>query len=733
MTHERHSTGAVIPLRELTRSDRPVAGAKAATLGELARAGFPVPEGFVVIGEPDEAALTAAATLGDVPLAVRSSAIAEDLAEASFAGQYDTVLNVRGPEALRDAIRRVRASARDARVQQYRAARGVVDDVGIAVLVQRMLTPDAAGVAFTANPVTGARDEVVITAARGLGERIVSGEAVGDEWVVRGGSAACRRARERAIDAPQALAIAQLARRVEAFFGGPQDIEWAIEGGRIHLLQARPMTGLPEPVDWIPPSPGHWMRNFRLGEWLPEPMTPLFQDWLLPRIEKGYLLGMRQTAGAAVPWRYVAINGWYYTAAPNPRAIPGILLRALVESRGRIVSFLLNALVRVNTQPETADRTVLKVLARRWREELLPRYRRLVAEGERRVETAPPSALSGLIDEIGRVAGECLWSLAIVGGSAWKMEGSLARFLRRHVSAEEYGSVQVLLRGLPGLDLFVPAHAVQSVDWYWPTAGELGWRRSEAVLGGRRQRLAAEREAAEAACRRALADRPPLLARFESLLEVAQRYAALREEQARWFTLGWPLLRRCVLRWGETVRARGVIDEVEDVFFLTRTELQATTPLQDVVRRRRAEWEQQRRLVAPLTIGRARLLERAVTSVVEAVRATGQPSEGAIVGQPASPGRATGPVRIVRGPEDFDRFQEGEVLVARATAPAWTPLFARAAAVVTDGGTLAAHASLVAREYGIPAVVATGDATVLLGDGQVVIVDGSTGTVQPLE
>jgi pyruvate,water dikinase len=116
---------------------------------------------------------------------------------------------------------------------------------------------------------------------------------------------------------------------------------------------------------------------------------------------------------------------------------------------------------------------------------------------------------------------------------------------------------------------------------------------------------------------------------------------------------------------------------------------------------------------------------------VEAARSPGAGVEGAIVGQPASPGRATGPVRILHGPGDFDRFQPGEVLVARTTAPAWTPLIARAVAVVTDGGTLAAHASLVAREYGIPAVVATGDATARLADGQVVTVDGGAGAVHP--
>jgi rifampicin phosphotransferase len=145
----------------------------------------------------------------------------------------------------------------------------------------------------------------------------------------------------------------------------------------------------------------------------------------------------------------------------------------------------------------------------------------------------------------------------------------------------------------------------------------------------------------------------------------------------------------------------------------------------------RAEWQCQRRLLAPLTIGHApQLMKRSLTGVVEAVRTSGQVPEGAIIGQPASPGRGSGPVRVVRGPEEFDNFKPGEVLVAQVTAPAWTPLFGRAAAVVTDGGSLAAHASLVAREYGIPAVVATGDATHRLRDGQRVTVDGSAGFAQ---
>jgi phosphohistidine swiveling domain-containing protein len=307
------------------------------------------------------------------------------------------------------------------------------------------------------------------------------------------------------------------------------------------------------------------------------------------------------------------------------------------------------------------------------------------------------------------------------------MEGCLARFVRKHLGGVTGGDVQVLLRGLPGITLATPPHAVQSIDWYFPT---LGQHYTQATAPERRARLVAQRETAEAACRQALANRPALRARFDMLLEVAQRYATIREEQARWFTLGWPLLRRAVQRLGEGVQADGAIERAEDVFFLTRTELeQPAGDLRDVVQHRRNEWGRQRRLVAPLELGQApRLLKALLSSATPVVHRT-DVSRDLLLGQGASPGRATGRVRIVTSVQDFDAFEQGEVLVARATAPAWTPLFERAAAVVTDGGTLAAHASLVAREYGIPAVVGTGDATRRLSTGQVVTVDGSTGTV----
>ena len=600
----------------------------------------------------------------------------------------------------------------------------------MAVLVQVMIEAQASGVAFTANPITGDHDETVVTAVRGLGERLVGGEAVGDEWVVRAGQARCQRSAEGAIDPGQARQVAELARRAEAHFGAPQDVEWAIADGRVFLLQARPMTALPKPVTWRPPGRGWWLRNFRLGESLPEPVTPLFASWLLPVLERGVARAMRAESGIPMRPAGAVVNGWYYTTPP-PRVDGPPALQVLRHPRAllaapRVVLLLLH--------PERMPAELAR-MTRHWREELLPRYREIVAAAQAAGEAAPPSQLAGLIERVGEVAGGYSWSVATLAGSQWKIEAALSRFCHAHVPGLGQ-SPQILVSGLAGTEPDLPPHALHSIDWYWPTADELGIPGPGPDVLRRHRELAARREMAESACRAALAGRPRLRRRFERLLSIAQTYAVIREQQTRQFSLGWPVLRRCVLRLGDELTRRGAIGQIEDVFFLTRAELEsafngAPSPSPETVRGRRQRWERQRRLIAPLQLGTApALARRTYGKAIEAARTGPPPAPGSLVGDPASPGRATGTVRVILDPAGFASFQPGEVLVARATAPAWTPLFATAAAVVTDGGTLAAHASLVAREYGIPAVVATGDATTCLRDGQVVTVDGSSGIVE---
>jgi phosphohistidine swiveling domain-containing protein len=633
------------------------------------------------------------------------------------------------------------------------------------VLVQVMVDAEAAGVAFTADPVTGARETTVVEAVAGLGEPLVAGLTGAQEWTAdafgvaltggsRDGDAGAGAGDGGVLTARAAEQVVVLARRVEAVMGGPQDVEWALDGqGLLYLLQARPMTALPIPVTWTPPQPGHWMRTFRLGEWLPDPMTPLFADWLLPLLEDGYLAWMRQAAGVGVPFRYAAINGWYYTAPPA--LTPVMLARTLAGGRRRLVRLLFNALFRVGRNPAAADRAVLGHLAAYWDAELLPTYRDAVRQAETTARDAGPGQLIEVVDRLGDLAGRYLWSLAIVGGSAWKMEAALARSTYDHLAdvlagahplVPEGGSAQHLLSGLPGIDTDTPGHAVQSVDWYHPTAGELGWATPTTREDEQRvAHLTARRQHLETACRTALASTPRRARQWDALLAVAQRYTVLRERQAHDFTLAWPALRRAALRLGQLLHERDRLLAPHDVFFLTRNELDdllapgahpagdQVESVGDRVEDRRRAWQRQRRLVAPLTTGTGqRAAERAIAAAVAAARAQhngGAIPGGVLVGHPASPGRATGPVRLITDAEDFATLQSGDVLLARTTAPAWTPLFSRACAVVTDAGTLAAHASLIAREYGIPAVVGTGDATRRLRRGQLVTVDGSTGLV----
>lgn len=272
------STAPPAVLTPLSRArDAACFGHKASTLAALIDAGFDVPAGFVVPvgGQPDRASLAAALEeLGGAPVAVRSSGVAEDLDDASYAGQYDTVLDVTGADAVLEAIRTCLASANGARVATYELEADARSHE-MAVLVQTLVRPDAAGVAFSANPLTGDRDEVVVNATRGLADRMVAGEIDSDEWRVRrtpSGDSITRAISQPqgAIDASDAAAIAALARRVEEVRRGPQDIEWALANGRLYLLQARPITMLPVAPEIEAPK-GTWEKD---ASHFPGPVCP---------------------------------------------------------------------------------------------------------------------------------------------------------------------------------------------------------------------------------------------------------------------------------------------------------------------------------------------------------------------------------------------------------------------------------------------------------------------------
>ncbi|MDN5859580.1 MAG: hypothetical protein L0H84_13260, partial [Pseudonocardia sp.] len=375
-------------LAELGRADVAVAGGKGANLGELVRGGFPVPPGFVLttaayrefvdvtgIGArllelaayadtevaagkiralvesapvPEAMAkeiTSAAAELGAGPFAVRSSATAEDLAEASFAGQQDTYLNVPAGGLL-DAVRRCWASLWTARALAYRARLGIApSEVALAVVVQRMVPADAAGVLFTANPTNGRRGETVVSAAWGLGESVVSGAVTTDDVVVDPAAARVlsrstadkavitvatadgtreeeltgQRRRAAVLDDAAVLELAGLGAAIAAHFGAPQDIEWARADGAFAIVQSRPITALPEPEgpvpsEWPVPDGALYVRA-SIVEQLPDPLTPLFAELVNPSVSRTLPALMREFLGDVVRAGEITlptVNGYAY-------------------------------------------------------------------------------------------------------------------------------------------------------------------------------------------------------------------------------------------------------------------------------------------------------------------------------------------------------------------------------------------------------------------------------------
>jgi len=836
------STELVLPLDEVGSADASRVGRKAATLGELKRAGFPVPEGVVLTTEalartlavagldaaagPDQvaaaplpgevAAAIAAATgrLGGGPLAVRSSGVDEDLPGASYAGQYESVLGV-AAAGLPAAVRRCWASAFAPHVAAYRRSRGVGRGVGMAVLVQPMVTAEAAGVAFSADPVTGDRDTAVVNAVRGLADRLADGTASPDEWVVRGAAATCRAAPEGAIDAELAAEVAALARRVEARLGAPQDIEWALAGGELVLLQARPITALPDQVPEPVPvpvevPPGFWQRE---ASHAPKPWTPMTLSAALGQPRNRAMRRTFDEFGVlAETLESAQIGGWEYIRlvplggkdrpAPPARLMP-LLIRLVPRLRRRIADAV--AAVRSDKagrfveqwyrqwQPDLAARSAVlrdTNIAAVDDEELDAHTSRALALLHEGIEIhfLLHGALTTILAELAFACRELLgWSddaacELLVGLSTTSTEpahqlaelaGMAARrpAVRHLLDQVEEGTLGRLAATDPDFAEAVAAYQHEFTcralryELADPSIAELP-ELTLRLLADQLARgydpaadaaaLAHRRMTAVGRARAALAGRPPAdRERFERALARAERAYPVREDN-EFFTLSVPLalLRYPVLEIGRRLAARGQLDRRDDVFFLTldqaRQALRNGQGRRALVTRRRGERAFVEQHPGPATYGKdpgppppldplpaeARFTMTALLwyldRIFEAATSSRAQQTGTQVldGIPASPGRHTGPVRVVMDELDFGKLRSGDVLVCPVTSPVWSVLFPSVGALVTDTGGLLSHPAIIAREYRVPAVVATGNATALLRDDQVVTVDGTTGRIE---
>ncbi|QBD76480.1 pyruvate, phosphate dikinase [Ktedonosporobacter rubrisoli] len=749
---------------------------------------------------------------GDSALAVRSSATAEDLPEMSFAGQQETYLNIHGEVMLLKAVKRCWASLWTARALAYRLRQGIAQDtIRLAVVVQELVSADAAGILFTANPLTAAREQIMINASWGLGEAIVSGQVTPDTIVIDKTSEAIieqqisekkvmtvsttsgtrekvipeEKRSQAVLQAAQVTKLVQLGKQIEALYNQPMDIEWALAKDSFFIVQARPITTLrKKPAvgeEWNDSLSGDYLwTNGNLGEAVPDVMTPC--TWSLMRIfmadamsslelkelrpfrpvgnigGRPYMnLSLTATIGAAfgmnrqrlaaadavfgrVPAQMeiplVPISRWRMMAAMLPEVIR--LKRSVRADLKKLPAFLATApqrceALRDKIQATTSAADLLKL----WHMELEPHFHEsgrmlqasarqdggaLVWVRHKLSKLLGESEANVLLSSSGNASGQ-LASLGLLLGLTQLARGEIDR----STFARQYGH-----RSPHEFEVMYPR---PGEDPQWIDQQLAGLREAKTDI----TTLLARQQEARAAAWQRFAERHPgkvhtMRRQIEKATKALHDREAARSEVIRVF---W-VLRTFVQRAALLTR------QGNSLFFLSIQEilelLQDDTTSLSTIPARRATYERYSQLPTyPVLIrGQFDPFQWAAdpqrrSDIFDAHHTPAPGRETMISGFAGAAGIVEGRARIIRKVEEGDQLQAGEILVTTITNVGWTPLFPRAAAIVTDIGAPLSHAAIVARELGIPAVVGCGSATMRLHTGDQLRVNGEQGTVEVLQ
>ncbi|MBO9532059.1 MAG: phosphoenolpyruvate synthase [Solirubrobacteraceae bacterium] len=748
------------------------------------------------VGEELRAALT---SLGDADAeyAVRSSATTEDAADASFAGQHESFLGVVGAEAVIDHVRRCWASLFTEQAVTYRLRNGVAHEgVEMAVVVQRLVPADAAGVLFTADPVNGNRSVVAIEAVRGLGEALVSGTVIPDGYRVRGDEMLSRSAADGAavLTDGQVHELAALGRHIEAQLGSPQDIEWCLAAGELAVVQSRPITTL-FPI----PDPGDDDRHVYVSvghqQMMTDPIKPLgisvFQLTAGPQMhEAGSRLFVDVGARLADPVARVAVIDALGTSDP----LIGGALREIVDREFIAEQPGAAAGMRPPTGIPPAEPLPTSMALV---DELVANTEAAIAALRADIaEVSGPALFDFIADHIQRMKGDTFdpRSLqAIMSGmeAAWWLNAHVAEWLGErnvadtlaqsvpgNVTSEmglalldvadalrphpeviaflEAGVDDTFLTELPSLpggaevvaaiDGFLGRYGVRCVGeiditrprWHEHPAALvpviLGNVRNFAAGEGTRRfeegRIEAEAKADEILARlRALPDDGEAkAAEAAEMIKRVRTFTGYREFPKFGIVSRYAIYKQALLAEADRLVAAGVLSERDDCFFLRFDELHAAVRGEGVDRAliagRKAAFDASRSLTPP----------RVITSEGEVLTGSygrADAPEGALVGLAVSSGTIEGRARVVHDIADAD-VEPGDILVTAFTDPSWTPVFVTIAGLVTEVGGLMTHGAVVAREYGLPAVVGVERATQLIEDGQRIRVHGTDGFVEVL-
>jgi pyruvate,water dikinase len=753
--------------------------------------------------------------------AVRSSATAEDLPHASFAGQQDTFLNIIGLEAILQHIRMCWASLFTDRAVIYRIQNGFGHhQIHLAVIVQRMVFPHAAGILFTADPVTSNRKVLSIDAGFGLGEALVSGIVSADTYKVRdeqivdkrvatklkaiygrkeGGTVTQPIAPEQqttqVLTDDQILQLARLGRQIEAYFGCPQDIEWCLADNTIHIVQSRPITTL-YPIPEAGDDENHVYISVGHQQMMTDPMKPLGMSIHLlitpaPMRKAGGRLFVdiaRQLASSASRETFLKMMGQHDPLMQDALATlidRGDFIPALPEEETAPSPGSGHADIPPQTDIDPAIVT-----------QLIQRSQSSIDELKHRIRTKSGVELFDFILEDIQELKKVLFDpqstkvfMAAMGASAWINEhmnewlgeknaaDTLSQSVPHNVTSEmglalmdvadairPYPEMVDLLQRTKDdrfLDQLVEYKGGQEVrdaildflDKYgMRCSGEIDisrtrWSEQPTLLvpmilsniknfepnagkqkfeQGRKEALDKEQELLERLKR--LPDGEQKADETGRMIRTLRNFIGYREYPKYGMINRHLVYKQALLKEAEKLVQAGVIREREDAYYLSFEEFREavrTRKVDDrIISQRKDEYKLYEKLTPP----------RVITSdgeiVVGKYKREHLPAE-AIVGLPVSTGVVEGRARVILNMEEAE-LEEGDILVTSFTDPGWTPLFVSIKGLITEVGGLMTHGAVIAREYGLPAVVGVENATKRIKDGQTIRVNGTEGYVEVL-
>ncbi|MFF7700390.1 rifamycin-inactivating phosphotransferase [Streptomyces lydicus] len=779
-------------------------------------------EEIALPGDVAAAITRALARLGEqAAYAVRSSATAEDLPTASFAGQQDTYLNIVGPTAILQHVSRCWASLFTERAVTYRQRNGIDHrTVHMAVVVQQMVFPHAAGILFTADPVTGNRKVATVDAGFGLGEALVSGLVNPDVFKVRHGEVVARTiaAKQRAIHAlpaggtqevaidaqrqeqpaltdAQAVQLVQLGRRIEAHFGRPQDIEWCLVDEGFQIVQSRPITTL-FPIPESGDQENHVYVSVGHQQMMTDPMKPLgLSMWrltaMVPMHEAGGRLFVDVTRRLASPASRAALLDLVGRGDPLVRDA----LETVLDHDDFVPSLpdagpggppAGGASAPIETDPALVT-------------ELIERSQASIAALERDIRTKTGPALFDFLleafEEHKRVLSDPLSIRAIMAGmeATWWLNDKLLEWLGEKNAADTltlsapdnvtsemglalldvadvirpHAEVVEFLQGVEyaedaafldelaklaggteardAIETYLDRYGMRCVgeiDITRPRWGERPTTLVPVILDNVRNfepgaaerrfeqgRQKAQQKEQDVLSRlRALPDGDRKADETKRMIDRVRTFIGYREYPKYGIVSRYFVYKQALMEEAERLVQAGVLPDKEDIFYLTFQELHEVVRSNQVddqiVQQRKDAFRSYQALTPP------RVLTSDGEAVTGAYRRDDVPA-GALVGLAVSAGTIEGRARVILDMADAD-LEAGDILVTTFTDPSWSPLFVGIAGLVTEVGGLMTHGAVIAREYGLPAVVGVEQATRLIRDGQRIRVHGTGGYIEIL-